>query len=375
MQSARHASFDAALAIAPAQVVVGPGLLAEALAEAAGGFGRRALVVGGRLGWQAAEAPLRRGLAEAGLRFERHRYDPDCTEAERLAACQAAGASGADLVVGVGGGKALDLAKLVAASVGLPCITVPTSAATCAAMTALGNLYSPAGAHEGGEALPVTPVACLVDTELIALAPPRLLAAGMLDALAKWVEASSTQQVPPGTMAGRTALAIARQLHDELLEWGVAAHQDALAGRRSPRLERAIEACIVTAGLVGGLGGASCRAVVAHGVADALTAMPGQGPSLHGEKVAYGMLVQRQLQGLPEEAHRLWRFATSLGLCPSLAGLGMAMGPVALDDLAERVAQPHSAAQRYPGGVKAEALRQAMDAVEAMAPHPEGILG
>lgn len=49
-------------------------------------------------------------------------------------------------VVGIGGGKVLDAAKLVAERAQVPVVTIPTSAATCAAWTALSNVYDDTGA-------------------------------------------------------------------------------------------------------------------------------------------------------------------------------------------------------------------------------------
>ena len=69
-----------------------------------------------------------------------------------------------------GGGKVLDAGKLLADRLGLTCITVPTSAATCAGWTALANIYSAQGAFEGDVALRHCPELLIFDHDLVAQA-------------------------------------------------------------------------------------------------------------------------------------------------------------------------------------------------------------
>jgi glycerol dehydrogenase len=103
---------------------------------------------------------------------------------------------------------------------------------------------------------------------------------------------------------------------------------------------RVAEACGLTAGLIGGLGGARCRTVAAHAVHNGLTQLAGCHGSLHGEKVGFGVLVQLRLeelvggQQLAGQARRqLLPLFQRLGLPCTLADLGLAQA--SLSDLEE----------------------------------------
>lgn len=348
------------LVVAPGQVLVGPGALAAA-GEVVGRLGRRVLVVTGRASWRAEGEAITAGLAD--LDVDVYRYDPDCTPRCAADARARAAAEGRDVVVGVGGGKALDLAKLVADDAGLPVVTIPTSAATCAAWTALGNFYDEAGGFSHGRPLPRPPAAILVDTALIARAPARLLASGLADSLAKWVESSVSVDYAAADAGTRAAWTMARFLFDEIRAWGPEAYADAKAGRLTPAVTRAIEANVCLAGTVGGLGGERCRSVAAHAVANALTTLPyapGGGPSWHGEKVAFGIVTQRLLEGLEAEARELAAFFASLDVPITLAALGHAGDDAQLDGLAAHICGPRSTAHHLPFPVTPARVRAAI---------------
>ena len=117
---------------------------------------------------------------------------------------------------------------------------------------------------------------------------------------------------------------MARVLRDQLLIDSPMALQD----NSSAAWVRTAEACALTAGVMGGLGGARCRTVAAHAVHNGLTQLQACHHVLHGEKVGFGILVQLRLEErlggnrLAAQAHRQ--------LLPLLRELGL---PVCLDDL------------------------------------------
>ena len=241
------------------------------------------------------------------------------TDLERLSTI----AKGCDAVLAAGGGKVLDAGKLLADQLSLPCITVPLSAATCAGWTALSNIYSVDGAFERDVVLKRCPDLLVFDHRLVRQAPTRTLASGVADALAKWYEAS-VSSADSGDGLVQQAVQMARVLRDQLLIDSPTALQD----NSSAAWVRTAEACALTAGVMGGLGGARCRTVAAHAVHNGLTQLQACHHVLHGEKVGFGILVQLRLEErlggnrLAAQAHRQ--------LLPLLRDLGL---PVCLDDL------------------------------------------
>jgi glycerol dehydrogenase-like iron-containing ADH family enzyme len=91
-----------------------------------------------------------------------------------------------------------------------------------------------------------------------------------------------------------------------------------------------VDACVLMAGMIGGLGGAQCRTVAAHAVHNGLTHLLQSHGALHGEKVAYGILVQLRLEEMLQgnllaatSRQQLLKFYSELGLPQTLGDLGL----------------------------------------------------
>ena len=359
---APHSTAFTALAIAPAQVLRGSGILGQAGASIAR-LGRRPLVVGGNQTLAIAMSFLASALQEQNLSVAQASYGSDCSEAGLAQLRQAMDDHQADLVIGVGGGKALDAAKLLAYQCHVPVVTIPTSGATCAAWTALSNVYSEQGAFLYDVALPQCPNLLILDYDLVATAPQRTLVAGIGDAIAKWYEASVSSGTSDQTLI-IAAVQEARILRDILFQKSAIALQ--APGEAAWR--EVVDASVLLAGVIGGLGGAQCRTVAAHAVHNGLTHVLASHGTLHGEKVAYGILVQLRLEEMVQgnqlaasARQQLLKFYSEIGLPKTLEDLGLHTATLAdLRQAAEVACREGSDIHHLPFPVTPEQLVAAM---------------
>lgn len=304
-------------------------------------------------------------MAAAGWQHRVVGFGGECTAAEISALADEAARLGARAIVGAGGGKCLDAARGAAAVVGLPFVSCPTVASTDAPTSALSVVYSAAGVAESYRIHGRNPDLVLVDSGVIVQAPVRYLVAGIGDALSTWYEGRAAAAAGSPNMRGGGAtvgaLALARACLDTILADGEAAVQAAREGRVTPEVERIIEANT----LLSGLGFESAGLAAAHAVHNGLTLLPGTHGALHGEKVAFGTLVQMLLDGTPaEEFAVVLRFCRAVGLPVTLADLGLPGATTAdIGRIAVRATQPGETIHNLPRPVTAaevaEAIREA----------------
>ena len=197
-----------------------------------------------------------------------------------------------DSVIAAGGGKVLDAGKYLAELLSINCITLPLSASTCAGWTALSNIYSNKGQFIKDVTLRSCPNILVFDHKFIQTAPKRTLASGIADALAKWYESSLTSaKIDDGLV--QQAIQISRVLRDQLLIDGKSAYKT--MSYESISWRNIVEACGLTAGLIGGIGGEKCRTAAAHALHNAITQLD-TNRFLHGEIVGVGILLQLRLE-------------------------------------------------------------------------------
>ena len=341
-------------AIAPAVVLRGEGAWQESW-PAIQTLCSRPLLLGRSPATRQLRGQLGADLQQLGLTLSEAELNHDCCESdlERISAILRSNAC--DAVVAAGGGKVLDAGKLLAFRHGLACITVPTSAATCAGWTALANLYSAQGAFEGDVALERCPDLLVFDHALVRQAPAHTLASGIADAMAKWYEASVSSGASSDGLV-QQAVQMARVLRDQLLlEAG-----EAMAQPGGEAWVRVAEACGLTAGLIGGIGGARCRTVAAHAVHNGLTQLEASHGQLHGAKVGFGILVQLRLEEviggnrLAGQARRqLLPLFQELGLPVSLGDLGLERASLSeLQEVAAFACRPGSDLHHLPFNVQ-----------------------
>lgn len=295
-------------------------------------------------------------------------FGGECTRAEIDRLVEAARQSQADVVIGAGGGKAVDSAKAVAQALDLPIAIVPTIASSDAPTSRLIAVYDENHKIVDVPLLRRNPDIVLVDTDVLIKAPRRFFVAGIGDAITKKfeVEEAAASGYPNYFQGLPTALSLqlAQACLDTILRDSAAALDAVAAGKLSLAFERVVEATVLYSGLAFEGGGLS----VAHGMLRGLTAYPQTLRILHGELVAYGLLVQLHATAQPEATIAgIAAFLRQIGLPVRLADIGL--GGIDVADM-RRIAEltmtaPYVVARRP--ALDADMLLRAMQQVEAMA--------
>jgi len=368
----------------PMRYVQGPGVTSRLAAEMlAVGLRGPALLVAGTTAIARLAPVWAQALGEAGWSHRVLAFGGESSRREIDAIAAEATALGAAVIIGAGGGKALDAARSAAAARGLPFVSCPTVCSTDAPTSALSVIYGDAGAERGMvEAYEIhrrSPELVLVDTQVIAESPPRFLAAGIGDAMSTLYEARAVVAAGRPTMRGgrctRAAFALAVLCHDIVLEHGAAAVAACRRGEADEPLELVVEA----ATLLSGLGFESAGLAAAHAVHNGLTAVPATHGMLHGEKVAFGTLVHIMLEaaaapepaaGSADEARRVAEFFVRVGLPVTLGELGLqpdaAGGRDAVTTVARRATAADETIHNMPFPVTADAVAAAIVAADAV---------
>lgn len=354
--------------ISPRKYVQGPGVLGE-IGSYLSGLGKRPLLlwdatVKGVVGPTVLESCRGAGLDPVDVAFA-----GESSKAEAQRVTEIARGQGADVVVGLGGGKALDTAKAAAVWAGTRLVTVPTIASNDSPTSAASVWYDEAGNCLGWDCWPFNPDIVLVDTRVIARAPVRTFVAGMGDALATWLETEAAFKTRSRNLAGgvptMAAMALARLSFDILMEHGVDARRAVELGVVTPAVEKCVEANI----LLSGLGFESGGLATAHMIANALPSFPECRSFLHGEKVGFGVVCQLCLDGekRADEVRSIVDFEVSVGLPVTFAEVGLeGIGRDRLRAIGDICAGEGSLCRNHPFAVTSDDAVDAMIAADAL---------
>ena len=308
----------------PSRYIQGKGTLSE-LTKYTEKFGKKMLVLVSKSGKGRVEEKLNTAVNGTDTELVWEIFNGECSkgEVDRLVAL--ARDNGCDIIVGVGGGKILDTAKAVAYYLESPVIICPTIASTDAPCSALSVLYTDDGQFDKYLFLKANPNIVLMDTTVIAASPVRLTVSGMGDALATYFEAQATHDADGGTCAGgkggMAGLALAKLCYETLMADGVKAKVALEKGALTPAVEHIIEANT----LLSGIGFESSGLAAAHAIHNGLTMLPECHVMYHGEKVAFGTIVQLVLEDAPtEKLEEVLGFCIELGLPVTMKELGVA---------------------------------------------------
>ena len=330
------------------RIIFGPGTLGE-VGPLAAGMGKRALVVTGRT--LARAQPLLDLLAAQGLETVTFSVaDEPTTEVVRQGT-QRAREADCDLVIGFGGGSAIDAGKAIAALLtnggdpldylevigkgkpltrpSAPCIAIPTTAGTGAEVTRNAVLLSPEHRVKVSLRSPLMlPRLALVDPVLTHTMPPEVTASTGLDALTQLMEPYVSNKANPLTDAlcregMRRAARSLRRAYE---------HGDDAAAREDMAL----------ASLFGGLALANAKLGAVHGFAGPIG---GMFPAPHGAVCAallpHAMAVNvRALRERTPESEALRRYDEIARLLTGDEGASAADGVAWVQELCQALGIP-----------------------------------
>lgn len=224
-----------------------------------------------------------------------------------------------EIVLGVGGGKSIDIAKYVASRLGIPVISIPLAPSHDGIASPFASLK---GTDKPYSVYTKVPHVIIADTEILSRAPRRLILSGMGDLLGKlvsvkdWRLAHTLKGEYYGEYAAQLALMSAKHV--------IRFHELIASG--SPEGVRLLAEALISSGVSMCIAGSSRPASGSeHLFAHALEIMA-PGVALHGEAVAIGTILMLYIYG-----DKRWRLvrrimkkvglpttAYDLGLDPSI---------------------------------------------------------
>jgi glycerol-1-phosphate dehydrogenase [NAD(P)+] len=219
-----------------------------------------------------------------------------------------------DAVVGIGGGRTLDVAKYAASQAGLPMVSVATNLAHDGIASPVASLEDEEG-RKGSYGVHI-PLAVVVDLDYVRRSPEEQVRSGIgdalsnLSALADWEVAAEDRGEPIDGLAATFARSGAESLVQSTDDLG------------SDSFQRTLAEALVLSGLAMAVAGSSrpCSGAC-HEISHAIDALyPGR--ATHGEQVAVGALFASflredglfELLGLALRRHGVARVPEDLGL-------------------------------------------------------------
>ena len=190
-------------------------------------YGKTVLLIGGKKALTAAEEKIRSYVAKTNLTIiGTELYGTDCTYKTVDALRKLPVYQDADMVFGVGGGKALDTVKCLCIEDDKPVFTFPTIASNCAACTSVSIMYNDDGTFLKPHFFVRPVMHTFIDTEIIAKAPCQYMWAGIGDTYAKYYEATISSRDERLEHFTSLGVAISHMCRDPLLQYGAKAYED-----------------------------------------------------------------------------------------------------------------------------------------------------
>ncbi len=312
-------------------------LLAEEILR----LGGKALIIGGPSSVDRVMAAAQASLDNAGVSYLVRKHTDYCTLPWAETYAKLAQEENCTVLVGVGGGKCIDEVKCAAQLANRPVITVPTSIATCVATSMVCIMYNEKGQRAPAVNLYKEVDVCIADTALIATAPRRTLAAGILDSMAKMPECFHQKHIAgyqDCTLEEYIQIVNSRAIFEFLTGEARDLYQNV---GKAKRFKDAVLTNLLHTSIVSGFADGSGQLAIAHATYDFLRNYNTEASYhfLHGEMVAVGLLIQMAYNKTsPEEIQAVRTLMADMNMPLTLKDLEYDISPKSLDFFLEQIA-------------------------------------
>lgn len=293
-------------------------------------LGKHALILTDSTVWERVGSEVRESLKSERIEYELSYHEGHCCRETYEETRRRALDIEADVIIGIGGGRLLDTAKIASDRAGIRSITIPSSAATCAAAAWLSVEYTIEGAFVGNYWTKYPPFSTLIDTNLILKrCPERLNMAGIVDAMAKYPEMEynrrDAQNFSPNAFS-EVSMDAARHNYNYFMK-----HQRELVNKfkkktMDDQMEMAVAKCISITGIISCLACAGKQAAISHMLYNYICCRHVEITKqyLHGEIVGASLCYQLAVNGHSrEDVEDMRIFLDGAGIPSGMGGIGL----------------------------------------------------
>ncbi len=268
----------------PTKVLIGDGVLSSLGDFVRESSGRKKVVIAAGSRVQSKV----RSVVDSSLEGRGDWVEVTAADLENVQKVMAAAAD-SGCIIGVGGGKSVDVGKLAAFRKSLPFYSVPTSASHDGISSPFASIK---GLDRPYSLKAKPPLGILADVGVISSAPRRLLAAGCGDLVSKFTAVHDWQLAnkATGEYYGSYAANLA------LMSANVVIHGSKKLGRFGKENVRDLVEALISTGVAAGIAGSSRPCSGAEHLFSHYLDLVAPGKGLHGEKCGLGTIMMAKLQ-------------------------------------------------------------------------------
>ena len=220
-----------------------------------------------------------------------------------------------DLIIGLGGGRSVDVAKLCSFNLKIPFVSIPTSASH----DGIASPFVSVRGEKPHSLVATAPLGVFVDVDIIKHAPKRLIASGCGDLMAKLTAVKDWElgRDKTGEYYGRYSADLALMSAKILIE-------SALSFSKKGLDVRVIVEALISAGVASCIAGSSRPCSGAEHLFSHAVDHLESGIGLHGEKCGIGSIMIAKLQG--QDWKKIVKTLKNVGAPTSAKEIGLKPG-------------------------------------------------